>query len=311
MRIHSSCKILLGTAAPLALAACGGGGGSGLASLPPPPVSEPPPPDLSPQQVTIFASPTPQTFASVGVSATETGSGATLGFSGLSSANADQAHIRYASGGYYEIEMPGASWEKLGFAQGVIPADPSQAMDFQPESEPQTGAHLLIRNSRNDGYQYSELGLWYDGSQVGELAFGAATPSGQVPTTGSATYDGVVHGMSDVVVSDAFDGSFRAPVDGSVQLSFDFAKGSLDGSMTLFLTDGLHAVALGTSDFTNTAYSAGSTSYSGQFVTSAAGQNYFLGQFTGPNAEETIGAWALPFQYGGNAHQAFGAWIAK
>jgi hypothetical protein len=43
------------------------------------------------------------------------------------------------------------------------------------------------------------------------------------------------------------------------------------------------------------------------------GPNFFLGQFTGPNAQETIGAWALPFIYSddGQVHQAMGAWIAK
>ena len=82
----------------------------------------------------------------------------------------------------------------------------------------------------------------------------------------------------------------------------------------------MDSASLGKFDFTNTVYSAGSATYSGKFNTSVSGQNYFLGQFTGPHAEETIGAWALPFIFDkgsatmtadGKAHQAFGAWIAK
>ena len=101
-------------------------------------------------------------------------------------------------------------------------------------------------------------------------------------------------------------------LDGTVQLTFDFGKGTLDGNMTLALDDyGGGKTQLGTYSFTNTVFSAGSTVYSGKFDTSVAGQNYFLGQFTGPNAEETIGAWALPFIFDNADHQAFGAWLAK
>ena len=299
--------IATGTAAlSLAISACGGGaggGGGGLVSTPPPP---PPPPTLTPQGVTIFANPSAQTFETVGVAARQTGSDATLGISGLSNADADQVHIRYTSGGYYEIEMPGASWDKLDFAKGIIPQDPSFANDFQPESAPQNGAHLITTISRSEGYKYSELAGWYDGlGRIGEIAFGSATPSGQVPVSGSATYQGIVGGTSDIVTSDAFDGYYRMPISGTVQLGFDFAKGSLQGSMDLS--------QVGSFDFTQTVFSAGSTTYSGKFDTKVAGDNYFLGQFTGPNAEETIGAWALPFLYSGDgqAHQAFGAWIAK
>src|SRR6185312_11085902 len=201
------------SALTLSLGACGGGGGGGVESIPPPPPPPPPPSSpLTPQQVAIFPNPTPQTFASVGVAATETGSGATMGFAGLSSADADQVHIRYSNNGYYEIQMPGATWEQLGFAKGTIPADPAFASDFQPVSAPQNGASLITSISRTQGYNYSEMAGWFDPSgKFGELAFGAATPAGQVPEAGSATYQGLVNGTSDVVGFDSFDGHFRAP----------------------------------------------------------------------------------------------------
>lgn len=306
------------SALTLALAACGGGWGA--ASIPPPP--PPPPPSspgatLGPSDVVIFPAPTAQTFASVGVAATDTGKG----FTGLTTADSDQLHIRYSSGGYYEVQMPGASWDKLDFAKGSTPADPQQALEFQPESASQTGAHLIIRGSREDGYKYSEQAYWYDGQgEIGELAFGSATASGQVPLSGSATYAGVVKGISDAFGDDLTVGNFPLSVDGTVTLSFDFSKGSLSGSMTAYLPDGMQPLEIGQYAFKDTVFSAGSTTYSGKFDTAASGANYFLGQFTGPNAQETIGAWALPFVFDksgqtitadGKTHQAFGAWIAK
>jgi hypothetical protein len=301
-------------ASSLALNACGGAGGGGsLASMPPPPGDPPPPPTA--ESVTLFANATPQTFGSAGVSATGTGSGATQGFNALSSADADQVHIRYTSGGYYEIKIPGADWDRLTFAKGVIPADPEFANDFQPQSAPQSGAHLVTGLARTDGYKYSEIASWYDGlGRIGELAFGESTAAGAIPHTGTAVYNGIVSGTSDVVGHDSFDGYFRTRVSGTVQLSFDFAKATLDGSMSLTLGD----ASLGTYAFENTVFSSGM--YSGKFETSAKGQNFFLGQFTGPHGEETIGAWALPFVFtqsglmtmpDGQVHQAFGAWIAK
>ena len=156
-------------------------------------------------------------------------------------------------------------------------------------------------------------------NRYGTVAVGAATLPGQVPVTGSSTYSGIVNGTSDVINSNSFDGSYRVPVSGTVDLGFDFAKGTLDGSISLNLND-YSPATIGTFAFKDSVFSVGSTAYSGKFTTAASGQNYFLGQFTGPNAQETIGAWALPFIFttGSStltadhaAHQAFGAWIAK
>jgi len=115
-------------------------------------------------------------------------------------------------------------------------------------------------------------------------------------------------------------GYFPTSVDGNVTLNFDLGQGSLSGAMTLYLPDGMQPLALDTYAFKDTVFSVGSTAYSGKFATSASGDNFFLGQFTGPTAQETIGAWALPFVFSksgqtitadGQLHQAFGAWVAK
>jgi hypothetical protein len=157
--------------------------------------------------------------------------------------------------------------------------------------------------------------------RIGNFAFGMATPAGAVPVTGSATFQGKVAGMTDILVYDYLYGGYGSlSVDGTVQLNFDFAGGKLSGSMALFIPDGMQPFKIGDFAFKDTVFGAGSTTYSGKFESASAGQNFFLGQFTGPAAQETIGTWAVPFLFNksadftladGQVHQATGAWIGK
>lgn len=315
-------SICLAAASVLTLSLCacgGGGGGEGVASIPPPP---PPPtptptPTPGPAAVTIFGNPSPGEFATAGASISGPGGNldtyqhATDRFGTVSGADQDQPHIRYNGGGYYEIEMPGSNWDQLIPYKGLVDPGPDNNY-FQPQSVAQNLGYLATYNSRLTGYSYSELGGWGSAAagRWGWVAFGTPTPAGGVPVSGSATYSGIVHGSADVMTPDGLYGGFdTTPINGTVGLNFDFAKGTLDGSMTV----SLNATDLGTFNFKDTVFSVGSTDYSGVFDTSVAGSNFFLGKFTGPNAQETIGAWALPFHFSGDNqdHQAFGAWIAK
>ena len=293
-------RILLAATA-LSLAACGGGGGGGhVNSVPTPP--PPPPPPQSAATVNIFPNPAPETYVSIGV-----------GTNG-STADADQPHIRYTNGGYYEIQMPGGAYEQLITLKGFIPQYPDINNQFQPASAPQNQAFFFTSNSRLDGYRYSEMADWSSQNGSGIVAFGSATAPGAVPVAGSASYTGTVDGVSNILEPDPWGGGMVAvAVKGTVGLSFDFGAGTLAGSMTLSTDPYVNPANLGTFAFKNTIYSTGSATYSGSFDTSAAGSNSFLGRFTGPNAEETIGAWALPFLFSadGQNHQAIGAWIAK
>jgi hypothetical protein len=299
----------------MALSACGGGGGGDAAFIPQPPI-QPPPPGPS---VAIFSNPQVGEFASVGASAKVSSvidPKAAVG--PISVADADQPHIRYTSAGTYEIEMPGGAWSQLTlYGQGT---DDGAVLNNGNDSG---GIFLFTSGSKDHGYKYSELASYMsaDTGGIGGFAFGTLTPAGAVPTTGSATFSGTIAGTTDVVGSDPFDGPIREDASGSVTLNFDFGAGSLGGSMNLVLSarDG-STVPIGTFNFTDTVFGVGSTGYSGKFDTAAAGNNFFLGKFTGPQAQETIGAWALPFilDVGSNtvaadhkAHQAFGGWIAK
>jgi hypothetical protein len=311
--------LLAAAALSLALAACGGGGGGGSSFIPQPPVQPPPPPPQQGESVTIFPDPNVGEFASVG--ATAKGSLSSSGpAAAISSNDADQPHIRFMSDGTYQVLLPGHEWNELVLYG--LGNDPRIITDTDNNFE------ALTSGSKDNGYRYSELALYHssDPQQFGAFAFGALTPSGAVPVTGSATYSGTITGASDVFGSNAGQ-SFREIATGSVALNFDFAAGTLGGAMTLGLIDEVSdtPLQLGTFAFKDTVFGVGSTSYSGRFDTAAAGDNFFLGRFTGPHGEETIGAWALPFildvgragpsnsmiTADHEAHQAFGAWIAK
>lgn len=271
------------SALAVALSACGGGGGGGVASAPPPPPT--PTPTPASYTVNIFPDPKPETYATVGLGP-----------------DSSLPHIRYSSGGYYELQVPGKTWEQLKIPSNVVPQDPATFNYFTTAD----GDAVSISLARLSGYRYSE----FDGYT---LAFGSATPPGGVPVTGAATYTGIAHGTTDLTQKDFLAGTMPIPVAGTVNLNFNFGAGTLGGSMTLHTATNFGGVDLGTFAFKNTVYSPGSLTYSGAFVTPATGDNQFLGRFTGPNAEETIGAWALPFMYSpdGQNHQAYGAWIAK
>lgn len=321
-------RILAAAAGALVLAGCGGGsGGEFLAGTPPPPKQPTPPPPAA-QAVTIFPNPQPGEYAVVGASIAASGgnldtyASADDRFGPVSSAAANQPRIRYDDG-QYEIRMPGSDWDRLVHYGGL--ANPTTENNyFQPSRVETNAAYLVIANAAKwDDYRYSEMGSWGSvaAGRYGAIAFGIATPVGHVPTSGSATFDGKVSGVADILQYDGLYGGYAPlPVGGSVRLDFDFAAGTLDGLMKLYGPDGMNPFLIGEFAFTDTVFSVGSTTYSGQFETAAAGDNFFLGRFTGPNAEETIGAWALPFKFtsGGEftpadnqVHQAYGAWIAR
>ena len=258
----------------------------------------------------------PGTYTSVGVASASALTAGDSKLASLSSNDADQIHIRYNAAGYYEIQIPGASWDRLVHYKGL--ANPtSENTYFQPLSVAQNHGFLTISKSRGQGYSYSELGSWGTLNlsaepPFGYVAFGTATPAGGVPITGSASYSGIAAGTADIMQADNLYGGYApTALNGSVNLNFDFGAGKLSGSMSLSGFDGY--LNLGPFNFVNTVYSAGSTSYSGKFDSAVSGTNFFLGRFTGPNAQETIGAWAVPFHYAGDGqdHQAIGAWIAK
>ena len=295
--------LVQGTAA-LALTACGGTGSGGInaISASPPPTAIPTP--VGPAQVKIFTAPSVGQFAAFGVSATSAVGRITrpsdIQFSGMSSNPADQVQLRYTAAGTYEVTFPAGSWDTLINDPGV--QNPTSTNDLFA-SEHNVNDHIAMRPK---GYQFSYLGGWSGSGRFGYEAFGSPTSAGAIPTVGSATYTGIAAGVTDIAQYDALFMTYsHTYILGTANLQFDFAKALLTGSLTLD--------QFGTFAFAGTNFSAADGTYSGHFDSAASGQNYFLGQLTGPQGQETIGAWAVPFIYSGDgqAHQAFGGWIAK
>jgi hypothetical protein len=284
MNITNLRRVLLATA--FALAGCGGGGDYGVASMPPPPVTSTP----TPTPAIIPAATTSQQFTAVGVSH-DWDSGQPLLGAG------DQLQVRYVqSSNSYEVQLPHSeTWE-------AIHPSPGNSTIYE-------GALLLT--VRQPGYQYSNVLSWGDGaSYYGTDAIGAATPASGVPVAGIAIYSGNLWGLSSETYS-------ARPVTmfGGVDLSFDFGLGTLSGKVLPLLyyyaTD--EDYSLGPVNFRDTVYSAGSTTFSGKFDTNLTGVNSFTGLLTGPNAQELIGNFALPYKspMDGQIYQSDGAFDAK
>lgn len=284
------------------LAACGGGGGGGggLVSTPTPT------PTPSSSAIEIFPNPATQEFAALG-----------------SDGAGDQLRIRYvASTNQYQVLIPGSDWDRLvdDPSHSPSPGNPNTSFVLGSLASVPNRSHFLLRaHFRSPApeiqYQYSNLFNWSVGNVggvSGATAFGIATPAGGVPVTGTATYRGLITGVStidDPIETDMY----KAQIDGSVLLNFDFGAGTLSGEMRPYVNAWAGRTDLAAVSFIDTVYSTGSRTYSGRFNSSVAGPNSFSGLFTGPGAQESIGRWSFSFIYprDGSTQSASGAWIAK
>lgn len=306
-------RALLAVATISSLSACGSGSGGGIASAPPPSPSPSPTPT---PRVAIFANPLPQEYAVAGASTTSAGDGYTpvaqdARLTEVTLAEPDQPRIRYNASGNYEVQLPGADFDRLVHYKGL--ANPTADNNFfQPKGEPQNYATLIISGSRHDGFSYSEMASWTKlPDHFGFMAFGVPTPISAIPTSGQATYLGPAHGMTDVTGYDNLYGGFYfTAVAGEVTLNVDFGRSTLDGSLSLNINDGIGA-EIGIFAMSPISLSSGVNGFAGTFVSTQPGFNEFRGLFTGPSAQEAIGSWAVPMTIDGQRHQAIGAWIAK
>jgi hypothetical protein len=208
---------------------------------------------------------------------------------------ADQLQVRYvAASNSYEIELPDSqSWIALS-----------------PKSEVEAAGGGVRVGLQNLSYRYSTPIEWFSGNSLtGVEAIGIATGAGAVPATGSATYTAWAEGRT----SEPSNGSSLIDplVIGYMTLNFNFARGSLSGSLSAQLDPEWNQYQLDTLNFRDTVYSTGSTKFSGKFDTSLSGVNSFSGLFTGPHAEELMGNFAFPYRspIDGLTYQADGAFV--
>lgn len=297
---NATARSLMVTTAACFLAACGGGGGggSGIVSTPPPP---PPPP--VPTFPIIFPAITQTTdFALLGYEVPD-------GFAATPTLTGDGFAVRYdAAEGAYIMDVPSASPGK--FQSNLEDAD-SWSGGITGTSVNMDVAKPTAIN-RDPDFEFTSFATYYQydfhiPNFYGAMAFGSATPSAAIPTTGSAVYDAIVAGFT-------LDSGM--PIGGTASLQFDFGTGTLGGAFNPIFNPngGSTAASLGTYTFVNTVFGAGSTTFSGSLQRSGITElGTFNGLFTGPAAQELMARWKAPYINPTSKAQSeiFGVWIGR
>ena len=303
MRKSLIAKLLLAAGTAGLLAACGGGGGGGggggVGSTPPPPPPPPPPPT---QTGPIFT-PGVTTSTDFAVMGYERGAG-------------DTTVADLATGGF-TVSYDAASQSYLiglpsfgGGAPGAFSLIEQTTLGIRGTIPHSTGtAHVIAPPPPATGpYQYSAVATIdsIETTPNSVLAFGLATPAGSVPVIGNATYTANLAGA-------VFGQTYG--VAGTASFNFDYAAGTLGGTLSPVVIDGWGIeFGFGEYTFNNTVYSSGSTTFSGGLTNATDSlTGAFSGRFTGPVAQELIGRFNLQFAdpYFGTTETMFGAFVGR
>ncbi len=276
---------LFAAVATLAVSACGGGGAGGaqVAPTPAPPPTPPPPPPPPPPPAGAYLTPGVSQSTDFAVLGWEV----EAGDSTLPAVATNGFTVRYdAASQSYSVALPSYQGAPAStFQQNGVSSLYYSGLINGSGINPAT---MAVR--RPGPYQFTNIaGVdTLADSPTSIFAFGLATSAGSVPVTGSASYSADAEGTS---LSNLY--YFR----GGATLNFDFGAGTLGGQMALDVYDlGGGARSIGTYSFLNTVYASGSTTFSGSLLNSSNGLGgAFLGQFTGPNAEELMARWNLEF----------------
>ena len=161
------------------------------------------------------------------------------------------------------------------------------------------------------GLSYTALGRWTVSGTLSEPAqpvaagtfvFGYETPSGSMPSSGTATYKGTgaVAGIVDI----AQPSNKQARVGGDANLTVNFGTGHVGGNFTNMIatTDGTTAqpwndisvnasIAAGTNNFSGT--TAAATAPAGTYTLKGTASGHIDGAFYGPSAQELGAVWSL------------------
>ena len=146
---------------------------------------------------------------------------------------------------------------------------------------------LLFLNPTETIFEYQTFGTWNkeilgtsDG-HGGVTSVGITTPVSGIPTSGTATYNGIALGYTT-----ADDGEFGVAVAELIAAA-DFQNRSLAISTTNTITGDVSAPEY---DMTGTlSYTSGSGVFSGNVLTNSGNTGLATGKFYGPNAEEIGG----------------------
>lgn len=310
-------------AAALALSACGGSGGGVIASIPTPPVMSPTPTSTAPLPPEHFALVSAAPFAVVATGDTFTTDAQGQHPALQSQPSAKDVQFSYDAGTKtYQISLPdfqSGTLANISYGGSVgqvatgsisqVTAGSSTALQNVYVDQPVPGSHF-------SSYTYTSFGSWTgtigtNNNQVirgeGIFAYGIPTVAGDVPTIGGATY------TADIFASRGLDSI--PEVGGSVNLTFNFASGTLSGSMHPQINDDWDGIFVdfGRYDFTQTVYSTGSATFAGKFIVPGLpnADSSFNGNFTGPNAAELMARFQAPYLLNGEQGTIAGVWIGK
>lgn len=150
--------------------------------------------------------------------------------------------------------------------------------------------------SFNQEYESGEYGWW--NGWWGHWIAGDMTPEYAIPTTGSATYYGIVKG--EVYHANSYLGDFSY-LGGNAYLNANFGSKTLTGSLYIDMYGEPWKNAS-----LNGSWSAGNPVITGSLSTSQGDSGNFQAGFFGPNAQELGGSWNLSTN-DGNAVGIFAA----
>ena len=297
----------------IVVAACGGGGG-GIASAPPPragtvvptpvptptptptpipsPTPTPSPVPFTPIAAQIFANAPPASeLAAVGkgwaIELDDNGQATALrdadDFKARYDPATDSYQVTISSLGSGTLYQTSADWRRdhqiyqgKRFYDGTIADTPPR------EDE----ASLIVLSPKDATYSYLSLIRWQAIEASGTGPYGVMgiaqpTPAGQIPLSGTASYDGTVFG--------AIAGNSWDTLGGTARLNVDFATGTLAGSVDLSLNclwgcsypATTYLVSGGT-------FARGDRIFSGSLSRGGATTGQLSGTFAGPAAAELL-----------------------
>jgi hypothetical protein len=310
------------------LTACGGGGGGGMASIPPPPPTPTPAgvvgaaaratvpnanlfpqatvggPTMQAHSTTVF--PLLETVVSIGSAGAVANTAANNGGGTLQS-DSTGTSINH----HYSLGVPG-----LGFTDVALVAGGFYCYTFCGRGGGQS-ISLDIVDPATSNLSWTSYGVWdaYQSSTqtmtLAPFVTGYRTPAGSVPTTGTATYNGLVVGRAMFPEAGALHGVGVYWLDGDAALQANFGSGNITGSLTNMTAGGVpwNSVslmgAISGGNFSGT--SAATSSPAGIASLSGSATGTFAGMFFGPSAQELGAVWTL---YDG-ARSAIGSIGAK
>lgn len=165
------------------------------------------------------------------------------------------------------------------------------------------GGELLIYDAQTNpiGLKYTNFGLWSSGPAavpLGAAAIGFVTNAGDLPTTGTARYEGQAIGLG-------VEAGVGFGIAGMVSLEANFGTGALTGLFhDMVRSDQNQNLSTFEDMAVAASINAGTSTYSGTLSSTRQGfsSGDVEGAFFGPNAEETGGTWRLKADSGDDAY---------